>query len=272
PLDMGGMNSSQGFLDMLEAGQDTIVLSQAAMTQADAQHDMLILARMLDSPYFARIDFRAEGGETRPVYIGRATLMDKATLTIHVYDWRVPIASVFYRYGVGPAEYEAPAGIISGEVLLKRQYEIRRGELLYYFDANEHVLDSFLREMLSKPAAPAMKSIVETIQRDQDRIIRDMTADLLMVQGSAGSGKTSVALHRVAYLMYQGLQGRRLSPGDILILAPNATFERYISKVLPDLGEAQVRTMLFEDLLGNLLPDTRVEPRGAWVERWLLQE
>lgn len=272
PLDMGGMSSSQGFLDMMEASQDALVLSQAAMTQADAEHDMRTLARMMDSPYFARIDFRFEGGETRPVYIGRATLMDKASLTIHVYDWRVPIASVFYRYGVGPAEYEAPAGTIGGEVLLKRQYEIRRGELLYYFDADENVQDSFLREMLSKPAAPAMKSIVETIQRDQDRIIRDMKADLLMVQGTAGSGKTSVALHRVAYLMYQGLQGMRLSPGDILILAPNATFERYISKVLPDLGEAQVQTMLFEDLLGNLFPGTRVEPRGAWVERWLLQE
>lgn len=272
PLDMGGMSSSQGFLDMMEASQDALVLSQAAMTQADAEHDMRTLARMLESPYFARIDFRFEDGETRPVYIGRATLMEKDTLTIHVYDWRVPIASVFYRYGVGPAQYEAPAGTISGEVLLKRQYEIRRGELLYYFDADEHVLDSFLRDLLSKPAAPVMKSIVETIQRDQDRIIRDMKADLLMVQGAAGSGKTSVALHRVAYLMYQGLQGSRLSPSDILILAPNTTFERYIAQVLPDLGEAQVQTMLFEDLLADLLPKVRVEPRGAWIERWLLRE
>ena len=272
PLDMGGMHGTQGFSEMLEASSDAFVLSQAAVTQADAEYDMRILARMMDSPYFARIDFRMADGETRPVYIGRATLMEKDTLTIHVYDWRVPIASVFYQYGVGPAQYEAPAGTIHGEVLLKRQFEVRRGELLYYFDADEHVLDNFLRELLSKPAAPAMKSIVETIQRDQDKIIRDMQADLLMVQGTAGSGKTSVALHRVAYLMYQGLQAKRLSPSDILILAPNATFERYISQVLPDLGEKQVQTMLFENLLAGLLPGARIEPRGAWIERWLLQE
>jgi DNA helicase-2/ATP-dependent DNA helicase PcrA len=114
-----------------------------------------------------------------------------------------------------------------------------------------------------------MRDIVETIQRDQDRVIRDMEAPLLMVQGSAGSGKTSVALHRVAYLMYQGLQKARLDPSHILILAPNATFERYIAQVLPGLGEQQVRTMLPEELLAGVLPKARIQPRSAWVEGWL---
>lgn len=267
----GGMYSAQGFADLLELSQGAQALHQMVGVKENNERSIRMLLRMRDAPYFARIDFRFADGRTRQVYIGRATLMEDESMNIHVYDWRVPIASVFYQYGVGPAQYEAPVGVIEGEVLLKRQYEIRSGELLYYFDVNEEILDSFLRELLSKPAAPTMKSIVETIQRDQDRIIRDMQTDLLMVQGCAGSGKTSVALHRVAYLMYQGLQKGRLSPNEILILAPNATFEQYISRVLPDLGEKQVQTMLPEDLLTNMLPGTRIEPRSVWVERFLAE-
>lgn len=270
-MDMGGMDSDQGFADLLALSQDTLSLTRMTGERAQGAQKIRTLLRMKDSPYFARIDFCPDGGTARQVYIGRATLMEEDTMRIHVYDWRVPIAGLFYQYGVGPARYEAPGGTISGELRLKRQYEIRRGELVYYFDADEQIVDGFLRELLARPAAPAMKSIVETIQRDQDRIIRDMQADLLMVQGAAGSGKTSVALHRIAYLMYQGLQKGRLAPEDIMILAPNATFERYIAHVLPDLGEAQVQTLLLEDLLGGLMPGARVEPRSAWVERLLTQ-
>lgn len=270
-IDTGGLYSAQGFADLLERDQEIQMLKLALSAKDENERSMRRLARIIDHPYFARIDFQFEDGLTKPIYIGRATLMEDDTMKIHVYDWRVPIASVFYRYGVGPAEYEAPAGTIQGQVMLKRQYEIRHGELIYFFDADEQVLDTFLRDILSGPTSTAMKSIVETIQRDQDRIIRDLKADLLMVQGTAGSGKTSVALHRVAYLMYQGLQENRLAPGDILIIAPNATFERYISQVLPDLGESQVQTMLSEDLLEAVLPEASVEPRSAWVEAYLLE-
>lgn len=271
-MDMGGMGSAQGFADLLELSQGMQDLSQAASAREAISQTVRTLLRMQDAPYFARIDFRFADGLTKPIYIGRATLMEAGSMRMHVYDWRVPIASVFYQYGVGPAQYVAPAGTIEGEVLLKRQYEIAHGKLLYFFDADEQILDRYLRELLSRPASQSMKGIVETIQRDQDRIIRDVTADLLMVQGSAGSGKTSVALHRVAYLMYQGLQKGRLSPNDILILAPNATFERYIAQVLPDLGERQVRTMLPEEMLAGVLPGSRIEPRGAGVERILLRQ
>ncbi|MEA5016354.1 MAG: AAA family ATPase [Candidatus Limiplasma sp.] len=270
-MDVGGLYSFQGFADLAELSQGTHSLTQMTSAQENTGESIRTLLRMGENPYFARIDFRFADGKTQPIYIGRATLMEKSPMKIHIYDWRVPIASVFYQYGLGPAKYEAPAGTVEGEVLLKRQYEIHHGELLYYFDSNEQVMDHFLRELLSQPASASMKSIVETIQRDQDRIIRDMKAELLMVQGSAGSGKTSVALHRVAYLMYQGLQKDRLSPNEILVLAPNATFERYISQVLPDLGEKQVQTLLLEELLANLLPGLKIEPRSAWVEAFLTE-
>lgn len=270
-MDIGGLDSVRGFGDLLELSQGTQALTQMTEARESAGQATETLLRQRDNPYFARIDFRFGEGKARPLYLGRATLMEKDSLRIHVYDWRAPVASVFYQYGLGPAQYEAPAGTVRGEVLLKRQYEIRQGELLYYFDADQQVTDRFLRELLSRPAAPQMKSILETIQRDQDRIIRDMKAELLMVQGSAGSGKTSVALHRVAYLMYQGLQKDRLAPNQILILAPNVTFERYIAQVLPDLGEKQARTLLAEELLAALLPGADIQSRSAWVERLLTQ-
>lgn len=265
-MDIGGLYSAQGFLELLELNQGDTELTHAASAREEAERTLRKLARMKDAPYFARVDFRFEDGVTKPIYIGRATLMDEDTFQIYVYDWRVPIASVFYQYGVGPAEYEAPAGLVRGDVLLKRQYEIRHGELVYFFDANEQVFDTFLRDLLARPASTEMKSILETIQREQDMVIRDLKSELLMVQGAAGSGKTSVALHRVAYLMYQGLQANRLYPHDIVIIAPNAAFERYISRVLPDLGEKQVQTMLLEELLKKLLPGADIQRRREWVE------
>ncbi len=268
--DKGGLYSAQGFQDLLELTQVGDPVAGEARAQKSDDETMRTLARTMKTPYFARIDFRRDDEPTaRAIYIGRATLMEPDTLVFHVYDWRTPIASVFYRFGTGPASYDAPAGTITGEVSLKRQYEIRDGELIFFFDADVQIVDEFLRDLLSRPATAAMKSIVETIQRDQDMVIRDLKTDLLMVQGAAGSGKTSVALHRIAYLMYQGLQDKRLSADDILILSPNAVFERYIARVLPELGEKQVRTVLFEDIFQRLLPDVAIQPRGEWVEAWL---
>ncbi len=268
--DKGGLYSTQGFQDLLELSQAADPVGGEAQAQKTDDQAMRTLARTMKTPYFARVDFRRKDtGDTRQVYIGRATLMDADTFAFYIYDWRTPIASVFYRYGVGPASYDAPAGTVEGDVLLKRQYEIHGGELRFFFDADVEIVDDFLRDLLSRPASSTMKSIVETIQRDQDAVIRDLTSDLLMVQGAAGSGKTSVALHRIAYLMYQGLQSKRLSAQDILILSPNAVFERYIANVLPELGETQVQTALFEDLFQRMLPGMRIQSRSAWVEAWL---
>lgn len=229
--------SADGFEALANLNQYAQAIAVEEKTRAMGARRAQALRGMLDAPYFARVDFTFDdGGDTERVYIGRVTLRDEGERDIVVHDWRAPIASVFYRFGVGQAQYDAPGGVISGTMTRKRQYEIRRGQLEYYFDADAYVQDQFLREMLSQNASPRMRAIVETIQRDQDEAIRDARHDLLMVQGVAGSGKSSIALHRVAYLMYQGGEAA-LSAGDILILSPNALFERYIQRVLPELGE-----------------------------------
>ncbi|MCQ4937311.1 HelD family protein [Anaerotignum propionicum] len=211
--------------------------------------------RLLQSAYFARIDFCTKEEEWREaVYIGRGTLFHDTDEKILIYDWRSPIASLFYRFETGIAYYDAPGGRISGDITLKRQYEIKKGVFKYFFDADVQIADEFLRKLLSGNASTKMKTIVETIQRDQDIAIRNMSHDLLMVQGIAGSGKTSIALHRVAYLKYQGLSNR-LQSSDIIILSPNTLFEQYISNVLPELGEDEVKSVVFDDLVRNSLSD-----------------
>ncbi len=227
------------------------------------------LKRMLHTPYFARIDFKDDEEDVfEKIYIGRSTLMDERTDDINVYDWRAPIASLFYRFETGKVYYEAPVGTITGEVNLKRQYEIKNGILEYFFDADVQIVDEFLRKMLSKNTSAKMKTIVETIQKDQDVVIRDTNNDLLMVQGVAGSGKTSIALHRVAYLMYQGLASK-LSSSNIIILSPNTLFEQYISNVLPELGEENVATVVFEDFCKAILQDNypHFQTRNEFLEK-----
>lgn len=257
---------SQEFEDLVELSEHAMALTEQADLRQKQEREIRSLTRALDRPYFARIDFLMDGqSKARLVYIGRATLMGKKITEIQVYDWRAPIASVFYQYGVGKAKYRAPNTTITGEVLLKRQHEIKRGKLEYFFDSDVQVVDSFLREILSGPTPSTMKTIVETIQRDQDMIIRDMDSDVLMVQGTAGSGKTSIALHRMAYLMYQG-EEKRLHANQMVILSPNPIFESYIANVLPDLGEQSVRMLLVEDLLEAVLPGVPIQTKQQYWE------
>lgn len=188
---------------------------------------------------------------------------------MYVYDWRSPIASVFYRFMTGEAFYDAPCGRVTGELNLKRQYEIKNGILEYFFDSDVQIVDEFLRQLLSQNTTAKMKAIVETIQHEQDVVIRDMENDLLMVQGVAGSGKTSIALHRAAYLMYQGLQ-TKLSANNIMIISPNSIFEQYISNVLPELGEDNVISSVFEDILSELLNGRKIQSRNDFLENLIV--
>ena len=222
---------------------------------------------MIKSPYFARIDFKFDDDkEFEKIYIGRSSLKKNSYQEMWVYDWRSPIASIFYRFMTGKAFYDAPCGRVTGELRLKRQYEIKNGALEYFFDADIQIVDEFLRQLLSQNTTTKMKSIVETIQREQDIVIRDMENDLLMVQGVAGSGKTSIALHRAAYLMYQGLQ-TKLSANNIMIISPNTIFEQYISQVLPELGEDNVVSIVFEDILNTLLKGRKIQSRNDLLEK-----
>ncbi|MBC2728997.1 3'-5' exonuclease [Desulfosporosinus sp.] len=207
------------------------------------------LKKMINSPYFGRFDIIEKGfNEKEKIYIGLYNLMDRNTGQVYVYDWRAPISSVFYRYELGEVMYDTPAGISRGDVSLKRQYQIRDSKLKYFFDCSVRITDEILQEVLSHNTSAKMKNIVETIQKEQDVIIRDRDHELLIVQGVAGSGKTSIALHRIAFLLYEGLNSN-LRSKDVIIISPNSVFSHYISSVLPELGEENVRQSIFDDLV-----------------------
>ncbi len=226
--------------------------------------------RMLQSPYFARVDFREtpdsptyDGDFTEKIYIGRASLTDGAEDL--VYDWRTPIASLFYRSSPGLVSFEAPAGTIRGEMTLKRQYQIRNGTLHLYVDSDLRIADELLAEALARNATGKMHSVVETIQARQDEIIRDTQTEVLLVQGAAGSGKTAVALHRVAFLLYEG-HAQKLSANDVLMLSPSAVFGAYVADVLPELGEETLSSMLYDELMAKNLPELRFSPRTVFLD------
>ena len=262
--------TSDGFEALVELSQYINPVTDKIIDYEEEEHKILLLEKMIKSPYFARIDFKFDDeDEFEKIYIGRSSLRKNSYQEMYVYDWRSPIASVFYRFMTGEAFYDAPCGRVTGELNLKRQYQIKNGILEYFFDSDVQIVDEFLRQLLSQNTTAKMKAIVETIQHEQDVVIRDMENDLLMVQGVAGSGKTSIALHRAAYLMYQGLQ-TKLSANNIIIISPNSIFEQYISNVLPELGEDNVISSVFEDILSELLNGRKIQSRNDFLENLIV--
>lgn len=262
--------TSDGFEALVELSQYINPVTDKIIDYEEEEHKILLLEKMIKSPYFARIDFKFDDeDEFEKIYIGRSSLRKNSYQEMYVYDWRSPIASVFYRFMTGEAFYDAPCGRVTGELNLKRQYEIKNGILEYFFDSDVQIVDEFLKQLLSQNTTAKMKAIVETIQHEQDVVIRDMENDLLMVQGVAGSGKTSIALHRAAYLMYQGLQ-TKLSANNIMIISPNSIFEQYISNVLPELGEDNVISSVFEDILSELLNGRKIQSRNDFLENLIV--
>ena len=226
---------------------------------------------MLKTPYFGRFDFVEEGFDDKEkIYIGIHNLIDNEKNSVIVHDWRAPISSMYYQYEIGNSSYSSPVGTISGEILMKRQYKIEKSELKYFFDSSITIKDEMLQEVLSHNASSKMKNIVETIQKEQDVIIRDRENELLIVQGVAGSGKTSIALHRIAYLLYIGM-GSKLSSNNIIIISPNSIFNKYISGVLPELGEENVKQTTFDTLVKNVLDSPlKIETREKQLEQLII--
>lgn len=201
--------------------------------------------KMLKSAYFARIDFETED-DIIPVYIGIATLSDGTDF--YVYDWRAPISSMFYDYEMGEAKYTTPEGNeIKGKIILKRQYKIEGENIVQIFDTDMQIIDDILKQMLGSKSSDKMRNIVNTIQKEQNKIIRKRDVDLLVVQGPAGSGKTSVAMHKIAYLLYA--EKNNINNSNILIISPNDIFSDYISNVLPEIGEDNVYQTTFMDFI-----------------------
>ncbi|MBE0455263.1 MAG: AAA family ATPase [Roseovarius sp.] len=210
------------------------------------------LEKLRKSPYFGRFDFRrADRNETGAYYVGIHDFRDEETQEPWVYDWRAPVSSLFYDFETGPARYEAPSGTIPGEIDLKRQFRIRDSAMEFMLDVSVNIVDDVLQDTLAQASDDGMKNIVATIQRDQNAIIRDAEAQTLIIQGVAGSGKTSIALHRIAFLLYRFKD--TLSSSDILIISPNRVFADYIGNVLPELGEETVPEIGMETLAAQLL-------------------
>ncbi len=235
--------------DMVAAGQS---INRMAFTGESAVARKKKLLKLGDSPYFGRIDFTTdEGGEETSVYLGIYTFTDETLNANLIYDWRAPISSMFYDFELGEAWYKTPSGKIDGKILLKRQYKIREGKMEFMIENEVNIHDDILQKELSKSSDDKMKNIVATIQRDQNTVIRNETASVMIIQGVAGSGKTSIALHRIAFLLYRFRES--ITAKDILIISPNKVFADYISNVLPELGEEQIPEMGMEELATDLL-------------------
>ncbi|MCQ6559554.1 RNA polymerase recycling motor HelD [Paenibacillus mendelii] len=229
----------------------------AILAERERGHNRLVhqwngMKRLLPSPYFGRVDFQEDGlNASEQVYIGVSSFVDNDGLNFLIYDWRSPIASLYYDYPPGRASYVTPAGRIEGTMTLKRQYQIQSGHIRTMFDASETIGDELLQQVLGKDADSQMKSIVATIQKEQNAIIRNDKSRMLIVQGAAGSGKTSAALQRVAYLLYKHRQ--TITADQIVLFSPNPMFGSYISTVLPELGEENMQQTTFQEYLDKWL-------------------
>lgn len=218
--------------------------------QEDEHRSSLIELRNMLSlysvPYFGRLDFTSDyDGVNEKVYIGAHSFMDRESLEPYVYDWRTPIASMYYDSQVGPASFQSPDGEESGTITLMRRYRIRDGKLIFMYDAATG--DDMLGYVLSDNAQAKLKVIVESIQKEQNNVIRDEGRGDLLILGPAGSGKTSVGLHRFAYLLYR--YRVNLNNSNFLIISRNGMFSSYISDILPELGEEDARCRIFDDIL-----------------------
>jgi len=227
-------------------------LSVSQSTHRQAFKRLEALRRMQETPYFGRIDFTEEGDSAaEKIYIGISTLTDPSGENILIYDWRAPVSSVYYDYAPGPAEYATPGGTVRGTLEKKWQYIIRGGVIQSMFDTSLTIGDEILKQVLGKVSDKHMHNIVATIQREQNRIIRHDRGRLLIVQGPAGSGKTSAALQRIAYLLYKYRD--RLKADQILLFSPNSMFNSYVSNVLPELGEENMQQVTFQEYLDHRL-------------------
>ncbi|GAB2949439.1 UvrD-helicase domain-containing protein [Hymenobacter coalescens] len=234
--------------DMVAAGQS---INRMAFTGEAAVARKRRLLKLVQSPYFGRIDFVTPNQGTTPVYIGVHSFLDEGQRQNLIYDWRAPISSLFYDFELGEASYTTPSGAIQGRIELKRQYKIRDGRLEFLLDSDVNIHDDVLQRELAKSSDDKMKTIVATIQRDQNAVIRNETAPVMVIQGVAGSGKTSIALHRIAFLLYRFRD--TIAAKDLLIISPNKVFADYISNVLPELGEEHIPEMGMDELAADLL-------------------
>ena len=246
--------------------QQAELLSERERSQTQIDKQIKTLTRLQSSPYFGRIDFLEDGeNHTESIYIGIASFMDEKDEEFLIYDWRAPISSLYYDYPPGPAEYQTSVEKVAGNIDLKRQFVIREAKIKAMFDTGVTIGDEMLQEVLGNHADTQMKNIVATIQKEQNQIIRNDHSKLLIVKGVAGSGKTSAAMQRIAYLLYR--YRNIIKSENIMLFSPNPMFNSYVATVLPELGEENMQQATFQEyLLSRMGPELEVEDIFSQME------
>lgn len=252
---------SRGELAPEEMLHSNLALQKVDLGAAAASDSASRLEKQLQQPYFARVDFESGGG-VQATYLGTFAFRHRSESVIS--DWRSPVASLFYDYEPGPAAVETPAGRMEGTLMRKRQVRVEQGRLRYAMDSTSSVRDEVLQMELSRTSSSHMRTIVSSIQKEQNAIIRDEEAGTLVIQGAAGSGKTSIALHRVAYLLYH--RRGSLSADRIALVSPNKVFGSYIANVLPELGEEPIRQLEMHELAEEVLDGMDVRRPRSFVD------
>ena len=239
----------ENYTEMDQYGYEDFDNQQALLHQINANNESQLLyqrfQKMADAPFFGRVDFLYDGDEEAEIfYIGIGNFAERTGAIPLIYDWRAPVSGLFYDYDKGPASYEAPGGTMEGTIEAKWQYKIQAGKMIYGFESDVKIDDDILKKELGQNGDVQLKNIVRTIQKEQNDIIRNTKDKILVIQGAAGRGITSVALHRIAYLLY--LDRVHLKSSNILVLSPSGVFSDYISHILPELGEENIRDMSFD--------------------------
>lgn len=262
----------ENYTEMDQYGYENFDNQQALLHEINASNEKIELRRrfrkMMDSPFFGRVDFCYEGDDELEIfYIGIANLAEENGGLPLIYDWRAPVSGLFYDFDKGPASYQAPLGEIHGDIAAKWQYKIRGGKMIYEFESDVKIDDEILKAELGSNGDVQLKNIIRTIQKEQNAIIRNTSDRIMVIQGAAGSGKTSIALHRIAYLLYH--DRKNLKSSSVLVLSPNGVFSDYISHILPELGEENIREMSFDLFAYKRLKNTvsDCEDRYDLIER-----
>ncbi|WP_203621736.1 RNA polymerase recycling motor HelD [Apilactobacillus nanyangensis] len=259
-----GNNTSVNYVevdDRIETSADLQqqrgLVNKVVQSEAIIKNQLETYKKLADSPYFGRIDIKDDDDDdTESLYIGTASFVDDNENFL-VYDWRAPISSIYYNGTLGKVAYQTPAGKQTTDLEKKRQFQISHGEINNMFDTNETVGDEMLQSVLGQQHDEVMQNIVSTIQKEQNDIIRDTYSDLLVVQGVAGSGKTSAILQRIAFLLYHSRSS--LQADQIILFSPNRLFSHYISDVLPSLGERNMRQVTLQEFIDHRLEGVKVQ-------------
>ena len=243
----GGMYSGMELTEIHHEMEKQFLYSE------EASRDIYFYKKLRNAPYFARVDFKSERASCeKTIYIGLRTLQKHDTFEMLVCDWRAPIASLFYEDFPDKAFFKAPSGEIRGDLLLKRQFKFANGKLKYYVDSDLKIDDDILRDVLSSSSGEHLKVIVNSIQREQNKVIRYTDNENLLVIGPAGSGKTSVGFHRLAYLLYQNRT--ELASAEIIMFSNNDIFSSYVADIIPELGEMPINYSSFYNIFAAEIP------------------